>query len=110
MASETITRNDLKAILDEVLPSKIYPDIRKASATISNQTCAVPFADGYTYSNTIVVGVEIARADNAVINVTGFSDLIQCRWNAARNGIYVLVNDTNFNGGTATIYYMKISK
>ena len=107
MSSETITRNDLTNILNQVLsPSSVLADIRKSSATISGSTATIALDNGFNKTNTLVIGMEVKNSDGSVSNVMGFANLLQFRWTSAGTGIYVLLGDTSFNNGTATVYYI----
>lgn len=111
MSNKAITTNDLKAVLDKVLP--LFPNILKASASITatggDAVATISLASGYDMTNTLIIGVEFSNSDGTVINVTGTKDIVQYRWTAARTGIYVYFSGNSFVGGTASVYYIKCS-
>ena len=81
--------------------------IKMASQTITNKSATVVLDDGYTMANTIILGIECKNATGTVINTQGTQYLSQCRWSAARTGIYFLFNVADYDGGTAVVYYIK---
>lgn len=91
-----------------MIPEQI--PIKVASSTVSSRATTVTLEDGYTMSNTLIVGVEFRNSSGSVINVQGTTALSQCRWSAARNGIYFLFASDDYNDGTAVVYYMKVPR
>ena len=74
MASETITRNDLTAILNEVLPStRIICETQRLSFT--SGACVVPLKSGYALMSAIAVDRPAGEPNNyAIKTINGNAD------------------------------------